>query len=325
MFKKSVLICLFFIYTLQFVVATPEAVSKTALVLHLPTENNLDFQRELRGFKQRVDEVRQLYGQVWLVIAASLGSEIEKVRFHDPRWVFWNLQILEEDGIHADGRLGIRGDGLVGKNWQLLAEVLGNSFDFITDDWAFEYPEDEVYNVLRSMHSMLRFGGQSMMKMQNFHHLLSLENEEVFGWIDEKFNLGYTSLSTVPFRHGAGGSNVCQSLAYAPETRHTIPKGSKCDLYLKEIEPAYREKEDIALVFLSPDSQAKTQSFLCRLANKSPTSRDCWTEGMQLLIDEAKLFVAQTVKGWKPPVARNLTDDDIELYVGSIVFEKKSL
>ncbi len=323
--------CLFFINTFCFAAASSDfsdTVQKTALVLRLPAENNLNFERELKEFKQRVDKVRQLYGQVWLVVAASLGSEIERVRFHDPRWVFWNVQISEKDGIHADGRLGIMGDGLASKNWQSIAAGLENSFDLITDDWAFEYPTDNLYGILHSMRSMLRVGGQAMMKIQNFDHALTLglDNEKELDWIEENLDLGHTPSSPVPFRHGAGGSDVCQSLAsYSSETRHAIPIGSKCDLYLKEIEPKYREKEERSLFCLDSDCLTRTKSFLCRLVDNIPTITGCRADGMRLLIDEVKPLVAQSVKGWEPPVARPSSPDELDkLSVGSVVFQKKA-
>jgi hypothetical protein len=323
MFVKKLILGMCFANIFYSLPASSDIAPKTSLILHLAPKTNLNFQRELREFKKRIEEIRQRYGQVWLVVAASLGTEIEKVRFHDPRWVFWNLQILGEDGIHTDGRLGIIGDGLAGENWHSIAKGLENSFDLITDDWAFEYPKDNLYTILHSMHTMLCIGGESMMKIQNFHQLLSLENDEVFEWIDENFDLRYTPASTVPFRHGGGGSNICQILAsYSSEIRHAIPKGSKCDLYLEEIDPAYRKNEGIALAFLRQECQEKTRSFLARLANKSPTASDYYAEGMQLLITEAKLLVAQVVQGWKPPLARSLREEDTDLFVGSIVFQK---
>lgn len=172
------------------------------------------------------------------------------------------------------------------------------------------------------MHTMLRVGGQSMMKMQNFHHVLSLE-DTVLEWVDKNLSLHYTPSSTVPFRHGGGGSNICQNFAsYSPETRRSIPINSLCDLYLKVIDPRYKEKEDTALLCLNQDCVIKTQSFLSKLASKSPAVSNFRSEGMQLLIDEVKLLVAQFVEGWQPPVVRDFTDEDPA--VGSIVFQKKS-
>jgi SAM-dependent methyltransferase len=78
-------------------------------------------------FKSKLDERTRLGLKNWLVIYAAFYKDIEKIRFKNPNWIFWDLRESFDD------RLGIVGD-FNKENLELLSENLKESFDYICFD-----------------------------------------------------------------------------------------------------------------------------------------------------------------------------------------------
>ncbi len=77
-----------------------------ALIVRLDEEN-----QQFEKFKKRVEEIKEKYKEVWLVVCASLYTADERIRFKDPQWIFWDYGRFDENnGVNQDGRIAFDGD-----------------------------------------------------------------------------------------------------------------------------------------------------------------------------------------------------------------------
>jgi hypothetical protein len=113
----------------------------------------------------RADEIRHILKtrrtaglQNWLVLFARFGTPLEKIRFLNPNWVFWDTNVSEED------RFGFSGD--VNKSSiDILANTLKQEFDYIVfDDFKFlnsELGSDEaIYKGIHTLMGLVKPGGK---------------------------------------------------------------------------------------------------------------------------------------------------------------------
>ena len=122
---------------------------------------------------RRILESRRTAGlQNWLVLFASFHSSLEKIRFLNPNWIFWDI------GVSAGDRFGF--SGYVNKSSiDILAIMFKKEFDYIVfdDPKILRQPsclgsDEAIYEGIHTLMSLVKPGGKLVCDHYNCKDLI---------------------------------------------------------------------------------------------------------------------------------------------------------
>ncbi|HXF90460.1 MAG TPA: hypothetical protein VNJ29_00855 [Candidatus Nitrosotenuis sp.] len=211
------------------------------------------------NIKQHLEEIHQKYGKVWLVSYASLFTQTERYRFHDPKWVFWNIRLLPCDDVYQHKRVGFLGDASRPQNWEKLATLFPNCFDMITDDWCgdlyYNTSSTDLLSIFQAMTILLKIGGEIRLPMpallkigkdKNDKFIILGQNDSLISFIEKHFDIKHSKdpSACVPLLSGHGGVTKFERLVkYVSPLEFPTP--SICLELVKEL-PKLHDRDRIA-------------------------------------------------------------------------------
>jgi len=155
-------------------------------------DNVKDITAQTEDFKklsQAIQKIREKHGAAYFVAYAGFHSDNEKMRFKNPRWVFFDKDVK---------RTGIKGD-LNNLNICKIQFKKNNIlFDYITDDWDQFSPES--VNIYKDL--LAQKGKMSISMIKSPEQLRLLES------LQEEFDIYLSDDTKTPAFYGEGTHNA---------------------------------------------------------------------------------------------------------------------
>jgi len=261
---------------------------------------------------KRMLEARRAAGlQNWLVLFASFNTPLEKIRFLNPNWIFWDI------GVSADDRFGF--SGYVNKSSiDVLANTLKQEFDYI----IFDDPkilressclgsDEAIYKGIHTLMRLVKPGGKLVCDDYNCKDLImkKMDDKPSMDIVNKETNMIYrytinNQLYDKPYvaRFGVQ-TNLMQYTQFYKSKKDLLPIDVEDDLKS-----------------LGPESIDKIKAFykdpkflqLCNSPSQISKSCDLYKDYYSFKISEADYYpiVQKYTKMWSLPTT-SLIDPEL--------------
>jgi hypothetical protein len=239
---------------------------------------------------RRILETRRTAGlQNWLVLFASFHSPLEKIRFLNPNWIFWDI------GVSADDRFGF--SGYVNKSSiDILANILKKEFDYIVFDdtkilWETSClgSNEAVYKGIHTLMNLVKPGGKIVFNGRSYMNwiLRKMDNKPSMDIINKETDMIYrytinNQLYITPYAERLDTqTNLTQYTQFYKFKKDKLPIDVEDDLKSLGPEAIRRLKE----LYEDPKFLA-----LCNTSKMHDKSCELYKDYYSLKIDDAEYF-----------------------------------